>query len=161
MLANRVEPDPRRRSVIPAYSGLGGAPPLKANSIALEGGSRISLASLDLIELVTARWIVTIAHSTLGWLFGERQRLAFHQPSRIAFAHRMSRALSAGRMLRFTPSTPVDEKLVDIVGRSLAAMLGEAQSQPGDEAQRIVVRSAHVQTVGSLDRKSTRLNSSH
>src|SRR3546814_17054921 len=53
-------------------------------------------------------------------------------------------------MLRFTPSTPVDEKLVDIVGRSLAAMLGEAQSQPGDEAQRIVVRSAPVQKVGSF-----------
>src|SRR3546814_14303211 len=62
----------------------------------------------------------------------------------------MSRALSAGRMLRFTPSTPVDEKLVDIVGRSLAAMLGEAQSQPGDEAQRIVVRSAPVHKVGSF-----------
>ncbi len=150
MLANRDEPDPRRRSVIPAYSGVRGSPDLKANSIALDGSSLIILASLDLIELVTARWIVTIAHSTLGWLFGERQRLAFHQPSRIAFAHRMSRALSAGRMLRFTPSTPVDEKLVDIVGRSLAAMLGEAQSQPGDEAQRIVVRSAPVQKVGSF-----------
>src|SRR3546814_14027320 len=29
-------------------------------------------------------------------------------------------------------------------------MLGEAQSQPGDEAQRIVVRSAPVQKVGSF-----------
>src|SRR3546814_3147954 len=93
MRANRDEPDPRRRSVIPAYSGVRGSPDLKANSIALDGSSLIILASLDLIELVTARWIVTIAHSTLGWLFGERQRLAFHQPSRLAFAHRMSRAL--------------------------------------------------------------------
>lgn len=150
MLGNREEPDPRRRSLIPAYSGVRGTPDPKANSIALDGSSLIILASLDLIELVTARWTVTIAHSTLGWLFSERQRLAFHQPSRIAFAHRMSRALSAGRMLRFTPSTPVDEKLVDIVGRSLAAMLGDAQSQPGDEVQRIVVRSAPVQKVGSF-----------
>src|SRR3546814_3891781 len=74
MLANRDEPDPRRRSVIPAYSGVRGSPDLKANSIALDGSSLIILASLDLIELVTARWIVTIAHSTLGWLFGERDR---------------------------------------------------------------------------------------
>src|SRR3546814_3152208 len=64
-------------SVLPAYSGVRGSPDLKANSIALDGSSLIILASLDLIELVTARWIVTIAHSTLGWLFGERQRLAF------------------------------------------------------------------------------------
>src|SRR3546814_17900417 len=78
MRANRDEPDPRRRSVIPAYSGVRGSPDLKANSIALDGSSLIIIASLDLIELVTARWIVTIAHSTLGWLFGERQRLAFH-----------------------------------------------------------------------------------
>src|SRR3546814_947772 len=55
MLANRDEPDPRRRSVIPAYSGVRGSPDLKANSIALDGSSLIILASLDLIELVTAR----------------------------------------------------------------------------------------------------------
>src|SRR3546814_9857282 len=95
MLSNRDEPDPRRRSVIPAYSGVRGSPDLKANSIALDGSSLIILASLDLIELVTARWIVTIAHSTLGWLFGERQRLAFHQPSRIAFADRKSTRLNS------------------------------------------------------------------
>src|SRR3546814_3242843 len=116
MLANRVEPDPRRRSVIPAYSGVRGSPDLKANSIALDGSLLIILASLDLIELVTARWIVTNAHSTLGWLFGERQRLAFHQPSRMAFAHRMSRALSGGRMHRVRTATPGVEKRGDIVG---------------------------------------------
>src|SRR3546814_3861355 len=96
-------------SYIRGNRGVRGSPDLKANSSALDGSSLIILASLDLIELVTARWIVTIAHSTLGWLFRERQRLAFHQPSRIAFAHRMSHALSAGRMLRLKPSPPVDE----------------------------------------------------
>src|SRR3546814_20880513 len=98
-------------SYIRGNRGVRGSPDLKANSSALDGSSLTILASLDLIELVTARWIVTIAHSTLGWLFGERQRLAFHQPSRITFAHRMSFAFSAGRMPRITPSTPGDEKL--------------------------------------------------
>src|SRR3546814_9126541 len=88
MLANRDEPDPRRRSVIPAYSGVRGSPDLKANSIALDGSSLIILASLALIELVTARWIVTIAHSRPGWPFGERQRLSSHQPTRNPFPHR-------------------------------------------------------------------------
>lgn len=150
MLANREEPDPRRRSVIPAYSGVRGQPGLDASTIALDGSSLVILASLDLIGVLVARRMIVIAHSTLGWLFGERQRLAFHQPSRIAFAHRMSRALSAGRLHRFTPSTQVDEKLVDIIGRSLAAMLGEAESAPKNGTQRIVVRSAPVQKLGSF-----------
>src|SRR3546814_5917161 len=93
----RRPPRSTRTDTLFPYTTLLRSPDLKANSIALDGSSLIILAPLDLIELVTARWIVTIAHSTLGWLFGERQRLAFHQPSRIAFAHRMSRALSAGR----------------------------------------------------------------
>src|SRR3546814_7325179 len=63
MLANRDEPDPRRRSVIPAYSGVRGSTDLKANSIAIDGSSLIILSSLDLIAIVPARWIVTIAHS--------------------------------------------------------------------------------------------------
>src|SRR3546814_7089905 len=85
----RRPPRSTRTDTLFPYTTLLRSPDLKANSIALDGSSLIILASLDLIELVTARWIVTIAHSTLGWLFGERQRLAFHQPSRIAFAHRM------------------------------------------------------------------------
>jgi hypothetical protein len=51
---------------------------------------------------------------------------------------------------RLMPSTSVDEKLVDIIGRSLAAMLSEALAQTEGEAQRIVVRSAPVQKVGSF-----------
>lgn len=150
ILANREEPDPRQRSVIPAYSGMRGHPALEAGTIALDASSLVILASLDLVGVIVACRTIMIAHSTLGWLFGERQRLAFHQPSRITFAHRMSRALSAGRLHRFTPSTQVDEKLVDIIGRSLTAMLREAAGASENGAQRIVVRSAPVQKVGSF-----------
>src|SRR3546814_14728176 len=57
MLANRDEPDPRRRPVIPAYSGVRGSPDLTANSIALDGSrSETSRVGKECVSKCRDRW---------------------------------------------------------------------------------------------------------
>lgn len=150
MLGNQRETDPRRRSAVPAFSGLRGGTARGAATLGLDGSSLITLGVLGLVGTVVARGPISIPHSTLGWLFQERQKLAFHQPSRVAFAHRLQRELGSGRMVRFSPSAAVDGRLSDTIGRSLAAMIASAEAAPERGAQRLVVRSAPVQRVGTF-----------
>jgi hypothetical protein len=88
-LANLSETDPRRRSIVFAYSGARPASPFpKLDAIALDLAAIITLARLGLLETVIATYRnIVIPHSTLGWLFQERQQITFHQPSRIKDAH--------------------------------------------------------------------------
>ena len=93
-LANLPESDTRRRGIVYAFSGARPAdislPGVTA--IALDLTAIFTLALLELLPVVIdAHQRVAIPHSTLGWLFQERQRITFHQPSRIKEAHDLKR----------------------------------------------------------------------
>ena len=83
--ANLLESDLRRRSTIPAYSGQREPLSLDINrQVGMDATALLTLSLLDLLdEALDAFDTVHIPHSTLGWLFDEKQRIAFHQPSRI------------------------------------------------------------------------------
>ena len=130
-LANLTEPDPRRRSIIYAFSGA--RPPttlIGLNAIALDLVAIITLARLQLLRTVIQTYKpIVIPHSTLGWLFQERQHATFHQPSRVKDAHLIKRLIAAGA-LRVMPSTPVsDHALLTEVGSELAELLLAAKSK--------------------------------
>ncbi|MBB4201037.1 hypothetical protein CCR94_13820 [Rhodoblastus sphagnicola] len=159
MVANREQPDPRRRGVIPAFSGARGAPDPQAATIGLSGSALVTLTYLGEIERVIQRdGGITIPHSTLSWLFEERGKLAFHQPSRIKAAHAMSRAIARMRLHRFTAMSAVEGQLAEAVGPDLATMLSSAIVIDDTRVQRIVVRSAPVHKLGSLRREEADLS---
>ena len=94
---------------------------------------------------------VYIPHSTLGWLFEERQKATFHQPSRIANARKVRDLLATDVLEKFTPSTVASSDLSAQVGDELAALIAEAEKvRDGDDTQHIVVRSAPVHRLSSL-----------
>ena len=158
MIANRLESDPRRRAVVPAFSGTRESPPLDAAVIGLDGSALVTLAMIDVLEIVMARrGGVHIPHSTLSWLFEERQQLGFHQPSRIKFAHDLTRAMAAERLWRFTPGLAPDPILGDQIGRPLATMLAAATVDADDGVQRLVVRSSPIHKIGSFRGESVDL----
>ena len=153
-LANIGETDPRRRGIVYAYSGARpAAPPLKLDVIALDLVAIITLARLDLLDTIVATYKrILIPHSTLGWLFQERQQATFHQPSRIKDAH-LIRQLIAANALQIIPTKPLhDHALLKEVGAELAELLlaAKSKSKIGDGISRFVVRSAPVHRVGSL-----------
>jgi hypothetical protein len=92
-LGNLSKSDPRRRSIsiVYAYSGARPANSLpKLDTIAMDLTAIFSLAHLGLLGLAIEVYKeIVIPHSTLGWLFQEREQASFHQRSRIRNAHHL------------------------------------------------------------------------
>ena len=153
-LANLSEIDPRRRSAIPAYSGkrIPQKVDVSAKTVALDASALLTLSFLNILDVaLDAFGTVFIPHSTLGWLFEERQRTAFHQPSRIADARQVRDMLATGKLERFSLSTAANSELSNQVGDELAALIAEAEMvREGDDTQHVVVRSAPVHRLSSL-----------
>ena len=94
---------------------------------------------------------VHIPHSTLDWLFDEKQKVAFHQPSRIQDAHQISHLLATGALEKLSPSTVPNSDLSAQVGDDLALFIAEAENvRSEDDKQRIVVQPSPVHRIASL-----------
>lgn len=152
-LTNQSETDPRKRGAIPAYSG-------KRQPVSLELGSTVGMDATTLLTLGILNLLdqaldacseIYLPHSTLSWLFEEKKKAAFHQPSRIRNAHRVRDLLATGTLERFMPETIPDSDLSAHVGDVLAHLIVEAEKQrePGD-TQCVVVRSSPVHRIASL-----------
>ncbi|MBX3615914.1 PIN domain-containing protein [Nitrosomonas sp.] len=152
-LVNLTELDPRRRGTIPAYSGKRVPLEFKVceKTVALDATALLTLSFLKILDVVLDTFkAVYIPHSMLGWLFAERQKTAFHQPSRIANAHKVRDFLATDMLEKFTPSTAASSDLCAQVGDELAALIAEAEKVRDDDTQHIVVRSAPVHRLSSL-----------
>jgi hypothetical protein len=153
-LSNLTEIDPRRRSTIPAYSGKRVPLEFKVcdKAVALDATALLTLSFLKILDVtLDAFKTVYIPHSMLGWLFSERQKTAFHQPSRIANAHKVRDFLATDILEKLTPSAAVSSDLSAQVGDELAALIAEAEKvRDDDDTQHIVVRSAPVHRLSGL-----------
>ncbi|TSD88691.1 hypothetical protein FFK22_010435 [Mycobacterium sp. KBS0706] len=150
-LSNLRQTDPRRRSPIFAF---GGTKPVRSNV-----GKRVAIDLTSLLTLsLTGRlreflaWAgsVTIAHTTLNWLFEERDKLAFHQPSQLRRAREVKQLIDANQVHRFERTIPPQE-LELRVGDDIAEYLVAAQMlDEQDKSQKLVVRPAPLPKLGSL-----------
>lgn len=153
-LANLAKTDPRRRGAIPAYSGMRSPLQfdLKGKKVAIDATALLTLSFLKILdETLDVFETVYIPHSTLGWLFEEGRKAAFHQPSRIRNAHRLRDMLATDVLEKFTPSTVASHDLSVQIGDELAALIAEAEKvRKGDDTQHVVVRPAPVHRLASL-----------
>lgn len=150
IVLNHKQVDPRRRGVVSAFSGVHGAVTVDLKIIGLESTALVTLASLNLLDEVIQQYDeIQIPHSTLGWLFRERRKLAFHQPSRIKAARALLNALTSRKVHEYSASMAPDAELATLVDVELAEMLTSARAD-NSETQTLVVRSAPVHRIGSL-----------
>ena len=154
LLVNLQEDDPRCRIPVYAYSGkrTPACVPFPGE-VGLDASALLTLGGLELLDVLrSAPFKIRIPHSTLQWLFGERGRTAFHQPSRFQRAQNLQDMIVTGRVEVRTPGPMTDSRLSAKVGEELAAMIGEAEeiSQEGSIRDKYVVRSSPVHRVGSL-----------
>ena len=150
---NPTESDPRRRGAIFAYSGQRQPTPFNTGGqIGIDATALLTLSFLNLLdEALDAFDAVYIPHSTLSWLFEEKQKVAFHQPSRIRAAHRVSHLIATDALEKLSPSAVPDSDLSDQVGDELALFIAEAEKvRDEDDSPRIVVQSSPVHRVASL-----------
>ena len=152
-LANPAEKDPRRRGAIPTYSGK--REPMRVDPGTTAGMEATALLTLGLLgllkEALDAFKTVWVPHSTLTWLFDEKQKTTFHQPSRIRDARHIRDLLATSVLEQFVPSTIANSDLSAQVGDELAALIAEAeQDRDGDNIQRLVVHPGPVHRASSL-----------
>ncbi len=162
-LSNPMEPDPRKRALIPAYSGVRNPVQFSGKNIGLEATSLLTLASLKLLELTDDAFEhIYVPHSLMGWLFKEISDASFHQPSRIRDATKLSQLLGSGALKTFSASGTVNSSLADEVGTELASLLTEARTTTEEtEKQKLVIRPAPVHRVRSLMEEEADLSSYH
>ena len=152
-VANASEGDVRKRQVVPAFGGARKSSDLRnSNRIALEATSLLTFSLLDLLEDLACTFNeLVVPHSTLAWLFEERHKIAFHQPSRIRDAHRLRQMLASGDLSEFRMTAKIDQDFSAAVGEELASLVAAAQhGAQSSDAQHVVVVSAPVHRVGSL-----------
>ena len=151
-LANLSETDPRRRGGISAYSGARQPIPFDTSrTVGMDATTLLTLSFLNLLDEAFDAFDTThVPHSTLAWLFEEKQKAAFHQPSRIRDAHRVRDLLATGALEEFSPSAGADSDLSAQIGDDLAMLIAEAEKATDDDVQRIVVRSSPVHRLASL-----------
>ncbi|MBF0268775.1 MAG: hypothetical protein HQL44_09290 [Alphaproteobacteria bacterium] len=153
-LANKEERDPRRRSNLFAFSGARqDAQPNKFDSLGVDIGTIITLARLELLEeFITTYKAIFIPASMFGWLFSERQRAMFHQPSKFKDAHLISKLVTNGSLKILQRPLQRDLSLIKEVGTELADLLVTARDKTiGESAtRRYVIRSSPVHKAGSL-----------
>jgi hypothetical protein len=151
-LSNSETLDPRRRRLLYAYSGARELVEGELRKALLDPTALLTLGVLGALDEVFAAFDkIILPHNTLAWLFEERQRVQFHQPSKIAEAHEIKRLLDTKALQRFEATARSDSEFAAEVGDELAAFFAEAEADFGDDhRQRIVVRSSPVHRLGSL-----------
>ena len=152
-LANLSEPDPRRRGLVPAYSGKRQSAPFDVGgTVGIDVTTLLTLSLLDILDLALDAFdTVYVPHSTLGWLFQEKDRATFHQPSRIQDAHHLRHLLATGALERWVSSTAADSALAVHVGDELSMLITEAENVRDDaDTQRVVVCPAPVYRPATL-----------
>ena len=134
-LANLSESDPRRTVPISAYSGKRQSTLWETyRSIGIDLTALFTLSFLNLLDTVLDAFeVVYIPHSTLGWVFEEKQKTAFHQPSRIGDAYRLRDLLARELLEKFVPSAVADSHLSAQVGDELAMLIAEAEMNGADD----------------------------
>ncbi len=147
--ANRLESDARRRSLVYAFSGA--RPPTvqtEPKRIALDLTAIFTFAQLGILQKIVDHFErVLIPDQLLVWLFQERQRVAFHQPSRVKDAQSLKRLLANNSLRIFEPEASANPFLAQEVGVDLASMLETATQSPNHA---YVVRPSPVRRLGSV-----------
>ncbi|HVK82141.1 MAG TPA: hypothetical protein VM915_16175, partial [Verrucomicrobiae bacterium] len=137
LISNLEESEARRRQAVALFSGrqrgLADGLPLGA-SIAIDKSALVTLGVAQVLpEILSAFERVHAPHDVLGDLFEQQARIAFHQPSQIAFAHQLNDMIARKRLRPFAGETRMDVGLAEEIGRSLAMLLSEASAQEGGQ----------------------------
>lgn len=159
LLENRSQPDGRRKTLLPVISGARiSQPPAPARSVTLDAGAVFDLGYLGLLDVVLDAFEeVLLPHSLLFWLFEEKQRLPFHQPSRAAQAHRLRRWIAEGAVTIADDGGATPER-IDAMGKTLAGLVAAAEkAKVGGAARAFVIHGFPVQKPGSLSGEAVEL----
>ncbi len=151
---NKSAKDIRRKNLVPIFHGARLNQAIDSETVVIDASSALVMESIGLLTyLFDCFEKIVIPHSFMRWLFEEKQKVAFHQPSQIEKAKYFERLVSDGRISVFHPKKINNPELALDVGDELAYMLEEVQASPRNESQALVVCSCPVHKVGGSFRE--------
>tara|TARA_B100000780_G_C21124939_1_gene456162 strand:- start:1923 stop:5819 length:3897 start_codon:yes stop_codon:yes gene_type:complete len=151
---NKSVKDIRRKNLVPIYHGVRLEQIIESKRIAIDASSALVMENVGLLHhLFDCFERIVIPHSFMRWLFEEKQKVAFHQPSQIEKAKYFERMVSNDIISVFQPKTINNPGLAMDVGDELAYMLEEAIANPKSVSQTLVVCSYPVHKVGGSFRE--------
>lgn len=151
-LNNMTESDVRKRSLILACSGRREELVVDVNKLVLDPMSLVTAEMLGIVDLLIENFQITIPLTTLGWLFEESRKIAYHQPKLIKNAHLLQRSFADGTIQIFHRVGEVPFQLIKEFGEDLAAVLTEISELSKDinEPQHILIHNYPIHRVESL-----------
>lgn len=160
---NKSAKDIRRKNLVPIFHGARSDQIIDSETIAVDVSSALVMENIGQLHLLFDCFErIVIPHSFMRWLFEEKQKVAFHQPSQIEKAKHFERLVSDGRISVFHPKKINNPEMALDVGDELAYMLEEVQASSKNEQQALVVCSWPVYKVdGSFRAEEVDLSSFH
>lgn len=151
---NKSAKDIRRKNLVPIFHGARSGQLIVSKTIAIDASSVLVVENIGLLtHLFDCFERIVIPHSFMRWLFEEKQKVAFHQPSQIEKAKYFEQLVSEGRISVFHPKKINNPELALNLGEELAYMLEEAQASPSNGSQVFVVCPFPVYKVGGSFRE--------
>ena len=96
---NKSAKDIRRKNLVPIFHGARSDQIIDSETIAIDASSALVMENIgQLHHLFDCFERIVIPHSFMRWLFEEKQKVAFHQPSQIEKAKYFERLVSDGRI---------------------------------------------------------------
>ena len=152
-LYNQYADDPRRKIAIPAFSGRRGVVNCDfIKSIWIDPSALLTFGACGLLGVLDdCGCAIKIPHSTMLWLYEERQSASFQQPSRIKRARELQDLINSGKISVVVPTSAPIASLETEVGDELASLIGQADAENRmTEEQHIVIRSAPIYRPSSI-----------
>lgn len=140
-----------RKSAIAAFHSSRVEMVIESTSITVDVSSILIMGYLGLLDLFFKAFKkIEIPHSLMRWLYEEKQKVAFHQPSQIAKAKNFESLILDG-YIHVTPLRMIEQpKLGLSIGDELAMLLETAQHSETAEHQSVVASSFPAYHVGSF-----------
>ena len=159
-LRNLDEPDVRKRPIVYAFSGAREKYEVEPKIVAMDVTALITAELLNLFAVYIETFdSIIISHNTMAWLFEEKAKILFHQPSRVVAARELRQMVSEGHLQTFEGSSIVPDPLVNEIGETLARLIAEASSdEHADLRQRRVVRGGPVYKANTFMREPADLS---
>jgi len=153
LLGNARVADARRRRIVPLFSGRKSEfrnRPLEETDACFDTNALVTLAALDALDPVLGSFeTIHVRHDALTDLYLQQTKVSFHQPSRIAFAHRLVELVARKKVLLFETAQVPPISLVTDLGQDRAEMLFDASTTSG-EGQHLFVHPYPMTRAGSL-----------
>lgn len=157
--SNRDEKDPRKWRLLLVGSGARGSIDPQVQSIVVDPTSLLFAESIGFADaLLNGFEKIFIAHETLPWLFEEKQRLPYHQKSKVKQARAIRDYLSKKQILELKEIKAPPARVAEEVGFDLARLIESAfENQKETKVQSVVIHPYPIHKVGTLMREEARL----